>query len=107
MWMQWCWGRKPGAAGGTEAEDEDNPRNVAAALSQAQRWWRVHVTFRMKACDFSDNCSSPLSNMDLTCVGQLHPDIFSVVNITVLTNDPWLVEPTDADMEADCELYSE
>lgn len=67
----------------------------------------MHVTFRMKACDFSDNCSSPLSNMDLTCVGQLHPDIFSVVNITVLTNDPWLVEPIDADMEADCELYSE
>lgn len=35
-------------------------------------------------------------------MGQWHPDIFSVVNITVLTNDPWLVEPTDADTEADC-----
>ena len=45
--------------------------------------------------------------MNLTCVGQLHPDIFLVANITILANDPWLVESTDADMEADCKLYSE
>ena len=45
--------------------------------------------------------------MNLNCVGQLHPDIFSVVYITVITNDPWLVESTDADIEADCKLYSE
>lgn len=25
MWMQWCWGRKPGAAGGTEAEEKTTP----------------------------------------------------------------------------------
>lgn len=56
---------------------------------------------------FNVDHSSPLSNMNLNCVGQSHPDIFSVVNITVITNDPWLVESTDADIEADCKLYSE
>lgn len=101
--MQWRWGRKQGAGGETEAKDTRWHPGMSRLFSpkrsgQASTW---------QPATFSVNCSSPLSNMNLTCVGQLHPDIFLVANITILANDPWLVESTDADMEAACKLYSE